>query len=132
MGSFSNYLENKLLDHVFMKTAFSQPSYIYVALSTADPGEDGSGLSEPSGNGYARVQTSGSDWNNASGGHIDNAVDIEFPEATGDWGTITHFALLDADTGGNLLAYGSLSQSKTIGSGDTAKFKAGDLDITLD
>jgi len=132
MGSFSNYLENKLLDHIFMKTAFSQPSYIYVALSTADPGEDGSGLNEPSGNGYARVQTSGSDWNNASGGHIDNATDIEFPEATGDWGTITHFALMDAESGGNMLAYGSLSQSKTISAGDTAKFKAGDLDVTLD
>jgi len=132
MGSFSNYLENKLLDHVFMKTAFSQPTYIYVALSTADPGEDGSGISEPSGNGYARVQTSGDDWNAAANGHIDNANDITFPEATGDWGTITHFALFDAATDGNMLAYGSLSQSKTIGSGDTAKFKAGDLDVTLD
>jgi len=132
MGSFSDYLENKILDHIFMKTAFSQPTNIYVALSTADPGEDGSGISEPSGNGYARVQTSGDDWNAAANGHIDNANDITFPEATGDWGTITHFALFDAATGGNMLAYGSLSQSKTIGSGDTAKFKAGDLDVTLD
>jgi len=132
MGSFSDYLENKILDHIFMKTAFSQPTNIYVALSTADPGEDGSGISEPSGNGYARVQTSGDDWNAAANGHIDNANDITFPEATGDWGTITHFALFDAATDGNMLAYGSLSQSKTIGSGDTAKFKAGDLDVTLD
>ena len=132
MGSFSDYLENKILDHIFMKTAFSQPMNIYVALSTADPGEDGSGISEPSGNGYARVQTSGDDWNAAANGHIDNANDITFPEATGDWGTITHFALFDAESDGNMLAYGSLSQSKTIGSGDTAKFKAGDLDISLD
>jgi len=132
MGSFSNYWENKILDHVFMKQAYTQPSHIYVALSTADPGEDGSGIAEPSGNGYARVETSDTDWTNASNGHIENANDIEFPEATGDWGTITHFALFDAATGGNMLAYGSLSQSKTIGSGDTAKFKAGDLDVTLD
>ena len=132
MGSFSDYLENKILDHIFMKTAFSQPTNIYVALSTTDPGEDGSGISEPSGNGYARVQTSGDDWNAAANGHIDNANDITFPEATGDWGTITHFALFDAESDGNMLAYGELSQSKTIGSGDTAKFKAGDLDITLD
>jgi len=132
MGSFSNYWENKILDHVFMKQAYTQPSYIYVALSRADPGEDGSGIDEPSGNGYARVETSGNDWTNASGGHIENANDIEFPEATGDWGTITHFALFDASSGGNMLAYGSLSQSKTIGTGDTAKFKAGDLDVTLD
>jgi hypothetical protein len=87
---------------------------------------------EPSGNAYARVSTTGADWNTASGGALDNANDITFPEATGSWGTITHFALFDAATGGNMLAYGALSTPKIIGSGDTAKFAAGDLDVSLD
>jgi len=103
-----------------------------VALSTADPTDDGSGFAEPSGNGYARVQTSASDWNAASGGSLDNADDVNFEQATGNWGTITHFALFDAATGGNMLAYGSLSQPKTIGASDTAQFEAGDMDISLD
>ena len=141
MGSFSNHWENEILDHIFGKglynatlgTGGSYPDVaIYVGLSTADPLDDASGLAEPSGNGYARVQTSSSDWNAASAGTIDNANELAFPEATGSWGTITHFALFDAATAGNMLAHGVLSQSKAINSGDTAKFAAGDLDVSLD
>ena len=131
MGSFSDYWENKILDHIFGKGSYTPPT-IYVGLSTADPGDDGTGLSEPSGNGYARVQTAASDWNSASGGSLDNAEVIEFSEATGDWGTVTHFALFDTASGGNLLAHGSLSQSKSIAGGDTARFAAGDLDVSMD
>ena len=131
MGSFADYWENEILDHIFGKANYTPPT-IHVGLSTEAPIDDGSGLAEPSGNAYARVQTSSSDWNAASAGSLDNANDITFPEATGSWGTITHFALFDAATGGNMLAHGELSQSKAIGSGDTAKFTAGDLDISLD
>ena len=131
MGSFSDHWENEILDHIFGKGSYTPPT-IYVGLSTADPGDDGTGLSEPSGNGYARVQTAASDWNSASGGSLDNAEVIEFSEATGDWGTVTHFALFDAASGGNLLAHGSLSQSKSIAGGDTARFAAGDLDVSMD
>jgi hypothetical protein len=130
-GSFGDYLEDEVLDHIFGKGSYTPPT-IYVGLSTADPTDDGSGIAEPSGNGYARVQTSASDWNTASGGAIDNANAITFPEATGSWGTISHFFLIDSDTGGNMLAHGSLGTSKAIGSGDTPKFSAGDLDVTLD
>ena len=131
MGSFSDYWENKILDHIFGKGNYTPPT-IFVGLSTADPLDDASSLAEPSGNGYARVQTSASDWNAASGGSLDNADDITFAQATGSWGTITHFALFDAATGGNVLAHGALSQSKTISSSDIARFESGDLDISLD
>jgi len=131
MGSFADYWENEILDHLFGKGSYTPPT-IYVGLSTADPMDDASGLAEPSGNAYARVATAGADWNVASGGAIANANDITFPEATDSWGTITHFALFDAASAGNMLAYGALSVSKSISSGDTAKFAAGDLDVTLD
>jgi len=134
MGSFSNYLEDKILDQIVGKTDYTMPT-AYIALSTADPTDDGSGMAEPSGNGYARVSTSGSDWNASSGGSISNANDITFPEASGDWGTITHFAIFDAATSGNMLAHGSLGTSKQIQDGDTAKFPGGtpgDIVITLD
>ena len=131
MGSFSNHWENEILDHLFGKGTYTPPT-IYVGLSTADPGDDGSGLAEPSGGAYARVATTGSDWNAAGGGALDNANAIEFSEATASWGTITHFALFDAATGGNMLAHGSLTASKTISSGDTASVAAGALDVTLD
>jgi hypothetical protein len=131
MGSFSDHWENEILDHIFGKGSYTPPT-IYVGLSTADPLDNGSGLSEPSGNGYARVATSGASWTTSSGGSLSNAGDISFPQATGSWGTITHFALFDAASAGNMLAHGALSQSKTITSGDTAKFAAGDLDVSLD
>ena len=131
MGGFSNYWEDKILNHIFDKDHYT-PSTIYVALSTADPLDDASGFAEPTGNAYARVETSASDWNTASGGSLDNANNIIFPKATGSWGTITHFALFDAATGGNMLAHGALSQSKAIDSSYTAIFDPGDLNINLD
>ena len=131
MGSFTDHWENEILDHLFGKGSYTPPT-IHVGLSTADPGDNGTGLNEPGGNGYARVATSAADWNSASGGALDNANAIEFLQATGSWGTITHFALFDASTGGNMLAHGTLIQSKAISSGDTARFAAGDLDVSLD
>lgn len=129
--SFSNYTENALLEHIVGRTAFSAP-IAYIALSTSDPGESGSGIAEPSGNGYARVTTSASTWGAAVGGVIQNVLDIAFPQATGNWGTITYFAIFDALSGGNMLGSGALQTPKPVGTNDIMKFVAGDLALTLD
>lgn len=136
MGSFSNYAEVEILDHVVGKTSFTMP-IAYVTLATADPTDAGTGASHnecANTNAYARVTTSGADWNAAAAGAIDNANDITFPEATGSWGTVTHFTICDSGTygAGNMIAHGALSASKAIDNGDTPKFAAGDFDITLD
>jgi hypothetical protein len=134
MGSFGDYWEKKVLDHIFNKAAYTAPT-IYVALSTADPTDTGSGLAEPSGNGYARKATAPADWNAAAGTNptvTDNANALTFNEASGSWGTITHFALMDAASAGNLLAYGALTTPKAISAGDTPQFAVGDLDVQLD
>lgn len=129
--SFSDYLEAKLLDEIVGKTAFTMPT-AYIALFVGNPGDDGTGGVEVSGSNYARVSTAGADWNAAASGSIDNANAVTFPEASGSWGTVDYFAIYDAASSGNLLAYGVLDASKTIGNGDTAKFAAGALTITLD
>lgn len=133
MGSFALYAENKVLDHLVGKTTFTLPS-VWVALFTVTPtDEDGTGGTEASAGNYARKSTAGADWEAAAAGANQNANDITFIEcATADWGTITAFALYDALTVGNMLAWGALGTSKAITVGDTAKFSAGDLDITLD
>ncbi len=131
MGSFSDYWENAVLDHLFGKGNYSPPT-VFVGLSTSNPGEDGAGLSEPTGGNYARVPTAASDWNIASNGTLTNAGLIAFDEATSSWGTLTHFALFDAVSAGHFVAYGSLATSKTIGNGDVARFNPGGLSITLD
>jgi hypothetical protein len=131
MPSFSDYLENKVLDHLFGKGTLTSPT-VYVALSLADPGESGSGLSEPAGGSYARVTTTAANWNAAVAGLTDNAAALVFPTATGNWGTITHAALMDNPTSGNVLLSGELTVHKTVNSGDTLQFDAGAFDVTLD
>jgi hypothetical protein len=46
---------------------------------------------------------------------------------------LTHFAILDADSGGNLITdITALTANKTVGAGDPVTFAAGALDVTLD
>jgi hypothetical protein len=126
--AFTNYLENKVMAYVWTGTAFSSPSgSLYVGLFTAAPGEGGGGT-EVSGNGYSRKQATMTTSGNAS----TNSGAVEFDTATGTWGTITHVAIFDASTSGNMLAYAALTSAKTIASGDVFRIPSGDLDITLD
>lgn len=125
--SFSNYLENKVLLHVFGATAYTAPSTLYVALFTSDPGETGSGT-EVSGGSYARQTIAFT----VTGNQASNTAAVEFPTATASWGTVTYAAVYDAVSGGNLMAYGALTTSKTIASGDVLRIPAGDFDINLD
>jgi len=129
-GSKSDYMENKLLDHIFGKGNYTPPT-IYVALFTSAPTDAGGGT-EVSGGSYARVQTAASDWDAASGGSTANANKITFPEATASWGTVVAFALFDASTAGNMLYWADLTANKTIDSGDTAEFAVGALVISED
>lgn len=127
-GSFSDYLENEILDHIFTATGYTRPS-TYVALYTAAPTDAGGGT-EVTGGSYARVQVTA--WDAASGGATANTNAITFPTASASWGTVVAFGIHDAASAGNLLAWGDLSASKAVGSGDTIEFAAGALDITLD
>jgi len=129
MSAFSNYLEDKLINHILRNTAYTTPgTSIYVALYTQDP-TDAGGAGEVSGNNYQRVQVSA--WNAPSNGATYNTNEIAFPQASGTWGTISHVAIFDALTVGNLLFHGQLTTSKLIELGDTFKFPAGDLDISV-
>lgn len=136
-GSVGNWTENKFLEHLVGKTSWTKPT-AYVALMTAHPGEagtGGAGISEvANANGYARVATAGGDWENASGGAIQNANAITFNQATGSWGTVTYWALMSSPVWGEgfMMAYGDLTTPKTIDNGDTAEFAAGELDINCD
>ena len=136
MGSFSNYLEGALLQHIFStgeaKTAMAVPDkYVALCTATVDDTKTGTTITEPGAGAYARVICS--TWDDCAGaGVTENSQAITFPQATTDWGKITDFAICDAATTGELLAYGTLTVSKSVQTGDTPKFDTGDLDITLD
>lgn len=130
MSDISDYLEQKLLDHVFGGAAYTQPTNTYAALFTAAPSDAGGGT-ECSGTGYARQAIS---WNAAAspGGTKDNSAQIDFGTDTlGDWGTLTHVGIFDAAVAGNLLMHGALTVSKTPQAGDPVNFPVGDLVLTL-
>jgi hypothetical protein len=128
-GSFTDYTENKVLDHVVGKTSFTMPS-TWLALFTVAPTDAGGGT-EVTGGSYARKATTGADWSAASGGATTNANALAFVVATGSWGTIVAAALMDAATAGNMLVWGDLAVNKTVSSGDTLSFAAGDIDFSL-
>jgi hypothetical protein len=127
-GSFTDYLEDKILKHVFTNTAYTSPTTVYVGLFTVAPSDTGGGT-EVSGSGYARKSAAFT----VSGTSTlaTNSAAIEFDAATGSWGTIVAMAVFDALTTGNMLAWADLTTSKSIATGDVLRIPAGDLDITL-
>jgi hypothetical protein len=125
--SFSNYFETQVLQWAFTTGSATRPTQWHIALYTAAPSDTGGGT-EVSGNGYARVAATFT----VSGNLATNASSLEWAAATGSWGTVTHAAVFDAATGGNMLAHGALTSARTINSGDTLRIPSGDLDITLD
>lgn len=128
MSAMSNYLENEILDHVLGTGSYTMPSQVYIGLATATFGEGNTGT-ELSGSGYARQAIN---FSAASGGTTSNNANVDFPAATGNWGTLTSYGLFDASSAGNLLVYGDFTASKTISTGDILRVASGDLDITAD
>lgn len=127
MSEMSNYLENGLLNAVLRNTSYTSPATVYVGLYTSNPGEGNTGT-ELSGNSYARKSAT---FNAPSDGVCTNSASVEFDQATGTWGTVSHVGLLDAITSGNLLFYTDITTAKTIETGDIFKIAAGSLSVTL-
>lgn len=129
MSAASDYLENKLLDHTLGNTAYSQPAGLYIGLFTADTGlEANTPSAEVSGGAYARKASS---FAAASSGSSATSATITFDTATANWGTITHVAVMDAATSGNVLFWGAVTTAKTIETGDTFQISSGNLTISL-
>lgn len=129
--AMTDYLENKIVDHIFRGTSYTAPTVLAVALFTSACSDSAAGT-EVSGGSYARatLNPSVSNWkstngttsgaSSGTGGQTSNAVAITFPAPTANWGTVTHFGVYDASTSGNLLICQALTTSKTINNGDAA------------
>lgn len=126
MSSFSDYLENAALNHVFRNVALTSPGTVYLALFTVAPNDAGGGT-EVSGAGYARAAVT---FGAPSGGAIANTAAVSFTASGGSYGTVVAVGYFDASTAGNMLAWAPIT-SAAIGSGETLNFPIGDLDITL-
>ena len=108
---------------------------VYVGLHTGDPTNDGD-QNEVSGGSYDRVEVDVSDWTVTGSGptEVENDEEIQFPDATDDWGTVAHVSLWDSELGAaeeEAIAAYALDNSKTIEEFDSARFRAGELEFEI-
>ena len=138
MSAASNYLENKVLDHVLTATTYTAPAARYLALFNNTSGSAATNLEagtltdeiSTSGTAYARTAIT---FNAASGGSSTNNGAVTFATATANWGSVTHVAVMDGDTegSGNVLFWGAVTTAKTIETGDTFQVSNTNLTISL-
>lgn len=131
MAAASDYLEAEIAELIFGISAFSAPANVYIGLFTAAPSDSGGGT-EVTGGSYARaaVTNDATKWDLIAG-NIENQDAITYATATANWGTVTHFGIFDAASGGNLLWHGALTSSSTVNNGGTYRIAVGDISITF-
>lgn len=141
--ALSDYVENNAVDYIFRAQTWTIAANFHVGLSTAACSDSSVGT-EVTGGSYARVSVARSlaNWagtqsagsttaSSGTGGQTSNNVAINFPTPSAGWGTVTHFFISDASSGGNLILCQALTTSKTINSGDTVSFAIGALTVTF-
>lgn len=126
MPAKSTYLDNALLAAVLTHTTFTSPVTVYAALFTVAPTAGGGGT-EVSGGSYARQAVT---FGAPASGVTSNTAPVNYPAATAPWGTVVAVGVFDASTVGNLLYFGNLGTSKTVGTGDTVSFAVSALSVT--
>jgi hypothetical protein len=131
MGSKSDYLENKVLDHVLGGGDYTRPATVYAALFTVAPSDSGGGT-EVAGGSYARasITNNATNFPAASGGAKANGAAVTFATATAAWGEVKAYALFDAATSGNMLYWSLLDIAKEVYEDDTVSFPIGALTFT--
>ena len=141
--ALSDYVENNAVDYIFRAQTWTIAAAFHVGLSTAACSDSSVGT-EVSGGSYARVSVTRSlaNWagtqsagsttaSTGTGGVTSNNNAITFPTPSAGWGTVTHFFISDASSGGNIILCQALTTSKTINSGDSVSFAAGALTVTF-
>lgn len=135
MSDFTDYTETAIRDWMSQGTTMpSAPSNLHVALHTSDPGESPDGSAEVGAGDYSRSSTTtGTDWDTTSNPTtFENANEVNFGQATSNWGTISHVSLWDGSSASdNCLASYALDSDTTIETDDTFVFNSGDLSFEI-
>ena len=137
----SNYVTERNLNSLYGGNAptLSTPATVWIALCSSAPTrtQTGTTIPELDESGYSRFEVTNNttNWDDAALDGSDmakkNAIVAEFGANTGgtNWAAATHFAILDAASGGNLLDFGALSTSRTVQPGDVARFPVGSIKV---
>jgi len=125
MASMTDYLENKLRDHTLRNIAYTSPTTVYQGLFTTATTDAGGGT-EVTGGSYARQAVA---FGAGSAGEASSTAVVSYASMPGV--TVTHSALFDALSGGNMLLHAQLTAPKTVAAGATLQFPVGDIDATF-
>lgn len=127
----TNYLENAFLNSL-RGVSFTPPGKIYIGLYLSNPGETGGEGVELHYEGYRRIEISFSVPAAMNGGiGVQNTSQIDFAVSPVSAGTVTHVGLSDSVTGGNMLAYGPLTESLSISQGENPVLLTGEVQFYL-
>ncbi len=135
----TNFAANKILNNLAGNASLTSiiTSSAWIGLSSTAPNATGTNVTEPTGNGYQRTllgntqQSLSQKMGTASAGVITNEEEIHFKEATGAWGTLTHFCIFDAQTSGNLIAYGVLASPISPAASSVPLIRVGELELSF-
>ena len=124
---FSNYLANKIISATVRNTPYDTPDSVWVALYTTDPTKDDKGaeVREPS---YNRQELS---MTVPVSGKSENSAQIDFSEATSNWGLVNYIGIRDKAFDGNLLYFTELDNAKDILTGDQFRIDVDKLTLQL-
>ena len=118
-------IENQLLDALVGTASYTVTTPIKLALVTAN-GSDSAAGTEVTGGSYARQTIA---FDAASGGSIDNNAAISFAGMPSC--TVVGIEIYDSAGSPKRLAYGALTASRTVTSGDTVQFASGAITLSL-
>jgi len=140
-GSFSDFLELELLDHVWGAAAYTAPTDHYFGLwltaATLDDtstGATGNEVANTNGYGRQTLVNNATNFPAAAAGAKANGTAITgWAASGGNWGEVSWMGNTDSGTyaSGNMLSWMDLTVPKTINDGDTAEVAIGDFDVTL-
>lgn len=131
--AFSDYLENKLLDHTLRNTTYTPVATVYTALFTSTATttqlEQSTYTNEVTGGSYSRKSTA---FVAASAGATSNSAELSWTNMPAV--TVAYVGICDTSVAstGNVLYWGALTANKTLNASDTFIIATGDLDVSLD
>ena len=135
MGSFTDTLENALLDHVFRNTTYTQAATVYSALFTVIPSDSTGGTEvTQASSGYTRVATTFVTAGLTTDGRTSNSGAVNFATVAGGATiTVVGWGIMSAATAGagTLIAWATVT-STVLNVGDQATFPAANIVLTLD
>lgn len=127
MAAKTSYLSNEILDHLLRNETFSSVATLYLAMFTADPTTTGDQTNEVSGGSYSRQSIA---FDAAASQASANTSAVNFGTASASWGTVTHWGIMDASSGGNMLYFGEWDTAKAVNNGDTVEIPAGQVQLS--